>query len=408
MDLFDKFKSFTRPREAQALGLYPYFIPLQSQAGPEVIIDGRPVLMFGSNNYLGLTQHAAVKKASKEAVEKYGTSCTGSRFMNGTLDLHVELERRLAAFVRKEDALVFTTGYQTNLGTISALVGRHDVVIMDRADHASIVDGCRLGFGEVVKFRHNDMEHLEQLLANYAGRKGILIVVDGVFSMEGDLINLPEVVRLKKKYGARLLLDDAHGFGVMGPNGRGTAEHFGLEDEVDILVGTFSKSLASTGGFVAGSAELIYYIKHNARSLMFSASIPPASAGAALAALDIIEKEPERRARLWYNVNKLAEGMVALGLDTGNSESHIRPIIIGEDYKLVHFWKLLFELGLFANPAVPPAVEPGRALIRTSCVATHTDEHLDRALEIIAKAAEMLEVRGPGARSRGIRTGARS
>ena len=395
LDVFDKIRGFDRPRQAEALGLYPYFIPLQSQAGPEVTMAHRPILMFGSNNYLGLTQHPAVREAATKALERFGTSCTGSRLLNGTLDLHLELEERLAAFARKEATLVFTTGYQTNLGVISALVGRHDVVITDRADHASIMDGCRLSFGEVVKFRHNDMAHLEQVLVEYAGRKGMLIVVDGVFSMEGDLINLPEVVRLKKKYGARLLLDDAHGTGALGQYGRGTAEHFGLEDDVDVLVSTFSKSLASTGGFVAGSRDLIYYIKHNARSLLFSASIPPASAAAALAALDICQTDLERRARLWHNIHRLKAGLLSLGLDTGRSESPVVPIIIGGELQLGFFWKELFKRGLFVNAAVPPAVEPGRALIRSSCIATHTDEHVDRALDIVAGAAKQLNIGRP-------------
>ncbi|MBI2940260.1 MAG: pyridoxal phosphate-dependent aminotransferase family protein [Chloroflexi bacterium] len=384
MDLFDKCGRLTKPKEAQAAGFYPYFIPLQSEAGPEVTIDGRRLLMLGSNNYLGLTQHPDVKEAAIKAVEKYGSGCTGSRLMNGTLDLHVELEARLAQYMQKEATIVFTTGYQSNLGVISALVGRHDTVVVDRADHASIVDGCRLGLGEVVRYRHNDMEDLDRTLASVDNRHGILIVVDGVFSMEGDLVNLPEIVRLKKKHNARLLVDDAHSVGVFGEGGRGTAEHFGLQGEVDLIIATFSKSFASIGGFVAGSEEVIYYIRHSARSFLFSASLPPASAAAVLAALDIIEREPERRVRLWENTRKMKRALDELGFDTGLSESPIIPIIVGEDFRLGMFWKAAFDAGVFANAAVAPAVEPDHALLRTSYMATHTDEHLDRALDIFA------------------------
>lgn len=392
MDPFGKCRTFDRPKAVEAMGCYPYFIPIQSQAGPEVTVDGRSLLMFGSNNYLGLTQHPAVISAAIEAVRKYGTSCTGSRFLNGTLDLHVELERRLAEFARKPGALVFTTGYQTNLGVISAIVGRHDLVVIDRVDHASVLDGCRLGWGDIVKFRHNDMGHLEQILKANLGKRGLVIVVDGIFSMEGDLCDLPGIVSLKKKYGARLILDDAHGIGVFGATGRGTAEHFGLEDEVDLLIGTFSKSLASTGGFVAGDEEVIYYLKHHARSLIFSASIPPASAAAALAAIDIIEREPERRANLWKVVKEWIAGLKELGLDTGQTASQIVPIVIGDEIKLTLFWRRLFDYGFYGNAAVPPGVEPGRALIRSSCIATHTREHVDRALAIVAQAARDLNL----------------
>jgi len=346
------------------------------------------MLMFGSNNYLGLTEDPRVKEAAIRAVEQFGTSCTGSRFLNGTLDLHLELEQRLAVWSRKESALVFTTGYQANLGAISALAGRHDLIVMDRSDHASIVDGARLGWAEVAKFKHNDLEQLEQILAENHGQKGLLIVVDGVFSMEGDLADLPGIVALKRKYGARLVVDDAHGVGVYGDAGRGVAEHFGLQDEVDVLIGTFSKSFASTGGFVAADEDIIRYIKHHGRSMVFSAAIPPASAGAALEALNIMENEPERRAALWERVEQWRAGLLALGMDLGTSCSQIVPIIVGEDMKLAVFWRKLFDAGLFTNPAVAPAVEPGRALLRTSCIATHTIEHVDRALEIFARVGE--------------------
>ena len=390
MDPFDKAKAFIRPRQVAALGLYPYFIPISSQAGPEVTIRGESKLMFGSNNYLGLTQHPAVQEAAIHALERFGTSCTGSRFLNGTLDLHVELEERLAAWSQKESALVFTTGYQANLGAVSALAGRHDLVIIDRSDHASIVDGARLGWSEVAKYKHNDLAGLEEILAANHGKKGLLIVVDGVFSMEGDLADLPGIVALKKKYGARIVLDDAHGVGVLGDQGRGTAAHFGLQDEMDVIIGTFSKSFASTGGFVATTAEVITYIKHHGRSMVFSAAIPPASAGAALAALEIMETEPERREALWVNVARWRNGLQALGMDMGTSNTQIVPIIIGEDMKLALLWRRLFDAGLFTNPAVPPAVEQGRSLLRTSCIATHSAENIDRALDIMGQVGRKL------------------
>jgi 8-amino-7-oxononanoate synthase len=392
VDPFEKARTFTRPRQVAALGLYPYFIPISSQAGPEVLIRGETKLMFGSNNYLGLTQHPAVTEAAIKAVEKFGTSCTGSRFLNGTLDLHVELEDRLAEWTDKESSLVFTTGYQANLGAVSALAGRHDLVIIDRSDHASIVDGTRLGWSEVAKYKHNDMEQLEEILAANVGKKGLLIVVDGVFSMEGDLADLPGIVALKKKYGARIVLDDAHGVGVFGEKGRGTADHFGLQHEMDVIIGTFSKSFASTGGFVAADADVVGYIKHHGRSMVFSAAIPPASAAAALAALEIMETEPERRDRLWENVKRWREGLLSLGLDLGASSTQIVPIIIGEDMKVALLWRRLFDAGLFTNPAVPPAVEAGRSLLRTSVIATHSAENIDRALEIVEQVGAKMAI----------------
>lgn len=395
MDPFDKFSRFTRAREAEAIGAYPYFIPMQSEAGPEVTMNGRPMLMFGSNNYLGLTQHPRVKEAALRAVERYGTSCTGSRYMNGTLDLHLELEARLARFLGKEAALVFTTGFQTNLGVISAIVGRHDVAVIDRTDHASIIDGCRLSFGETARFRHNDMAQLEEILERHHGKRGLVIIVEGVFSMEGDLADLPAIVRLRERYGARLILDDAHGLGVMGATGAGTAEHFGVADQVDLIVGTFSKSLASTGGFVAGSADALYYIRHHARSMQFAAATPPASAAAALAALDVLEGEPQRRERLWENVRRHRAGLEAAGLDTGRTASQIVPVICGEDMQVVFMWKACFDAGLYTNPSVSPAVEPGRGLLRTSCMATHTADHIDRAVAILAGASQKLGIAGP-------------
>ncbi len=383
-DLFDKCYNFTKANELKEEGWYPYFKAIQSGADTEVYIDGRKLIMVGSNNYLGLTQDPRIKEAAKKAVDEYGSGCTGSRFLNGTLTLHEELEEKLAEFMNKEAALVFSTGFQTNLGTISTVVGKDDVVLADRNNHASIVDGCRLSFGKVVKFRHNDMRDLERLLAASKDR-GKLIVVDGVFSMEGDLINLPEVVHLAKKYGARIMVDDAHSIGVFGKHGRGTAEHFGLEEDVDIIMGTFSKSFATLGGFIVGETSVIDYIKHHSRALIFSASMPPAAVASVIAALEIIKNEPERRERLWQNVRKVKKAFDELGFDTCGSESPVIPVVIGEMMDTFVFWKKLFDHGVFANPAIPPAVPPGRSLIRTSYMATHTDEELDRVIEVFAK-----------------------
>ncbi|MBC7187003.1 MAG: aminotransferase class I/II-fold pyridoxal phosphate-dependent enzyme [Calditrichaeota bacterium] len=382
MDLFDKCKSFRRAREAMAAGYYPYFQPIESGAANEVVIKGKKVIMIGSNNYMGLTQDPRVKEAAIQAVKKYGSGCTGSRYLNGTLDIHVELEERLAAFMKREAALVFSTGMQTNLGTISAIAGKDDLIFGDRDNHASIVDACRLSFAKLVKFRHNDMNDLQRLLERFKDHPGgKLIVVDGVFSMGGDIVNLPRLVELARSYGARVMVDDAHSTGVLGANGRGTGEHFGLEDQVDIVMSTFSKSFASIGGFIAADEDVIHYIKHIARSFIFSASPPPAAVATVLACLDIIIKEPERREKLWANVRKMKKGFQELGFNTGNSETPIIPIIIGDDMKTFLLWKRLFEDGVFTNPVVSPAVPPGMSLLRTSYMATHTDEELDIVLE---------------------------
>jgi 8-amino-7-oxononanoate synthase len=388
-DIFEKCFKFNAAKELQKAGVYPFFRMIESAQDPEVIMNGRRMIMIGSNNYLGLTNHPKVKDAAIEAVKKYGTGCAGSRFLNGTLDIHVKLEEKLARFMRKEAALVFSTGFQVNLGVISALVGKDDVVIIDKMDHASIVDGCRLSYGEVKRFKHNDMSDLERILNENNGR-GKLVVVDGVFSMEGDVINLPEVLKITKKYGARLLVDDAHGIGVLGKTGRGTAEHFGLENEVDLIMGTYSKSLASIGGFIAGDADVIHYIKHFARALIFSASPTPASIAAVSAAVDIIENEPERIERLWKNTNKMLKGFKELGFDLGPSETPIIPIIVGEDEVAFKFVMMLQEYEVFANVAVSPAVPPGKALIRTSYMATHTDEHLDKVLDAFKKVGKAM------------------
>jgi len=388
-DIFEKCLKFTKAKELMSYGLYPYFRVIESAQDPEVTMNGKKMIMVGSNNYLGLTNHPKVKEAAIEAVKKYGSGCAGSRFLNGTLDIHVNLENKLARFMRKEAALVFSTGFQVNLGVISAITGKDDIVIIDKMDHASIIDGCRLSYGEIKKFRHNDMADLKRVLEENNGR-GKLIVVDGVFSMEGDIANLPDIVDLAKKYEARIMVDDAHGIGVLGKTGRGTAEHFGLEQEVDLLMGTYSKSLASIGGFIAGSENIIHYIKHFARPLIFSASPPPASIAAVNAAVDIIENEPERRQKLWNNTWRMLKEFKAMGFKIGPSETPIIPIIVEEDDIAFKMAMMLQEEGVFANVAVSPAVPNGRALIRTSYMATHTDEHLDIVLGAFKKTGTAL------------------
>ena len=384
-DLFDKCRRFTQAREVMKLGLYPYFRVIDSAPGPEVTIQDQKLIMIGSNNYLGLTDHPKVKEAATEAIRKYGSGCTGSRFLNGTLDLHVELEARLAEFVRQKAALVFSTGFQTNLGTISCIVGKNDTLLIDRSDHASIVDSCRLSFGKTLKFIHNDMEDLERIMAGLDNGGGRLVVVDGVFSMEGDIVDLPNIVRLAEKYSVRVMVDDAHAVGVLGAGGRGTAEHFGLEDKVDLIMGTFSKSFASLGGFIAGEENVIHYIKHFSRELIFSASMPPSAVAACLAALDIMINEPERRERLWEITHRMHTEFRRLGFNIGTTQTPIIPVIIGEDMDTFRFWRMLTDEGLFTNPIISPAVPKGQALIRTSYTATHTDKQLDRVLEVFER-----------------------
>lgn len=381
MKLLQKCRNFTEAASAREQGWYPYFKVVESEQGPEATVDGKRMIMLGSNNYLGLTDHPKVKEATINAVKTYGTGCTGSRYLNGTLSLHVEAESRLAKFMQREAVLLFSTGYQTNLGTISALVGKGEFVITDRQDHASIVDGCRLSFGKALKFRHNDMADLERILRRLSPEAGKMVVVDGVFSMEGSIAKLPEVVQLCKTYQAVLMVDDAHSIGVLGDNGRGTAEHFALEHTVDIVMGTFSKSFASMGGFIATDFQTIDYIKHHSRPLIFSASMAPATVAAVLAALDIIEQEPERRERLWDNALHWRSGLQEIGFNTGQSATPVVPVILGDDMLTFHFWKALLDRGVFTNPAVRQAVAPGSALLRTSVIATHTSEQLDGALE---------------------------
>jgi len=389
MDIFEKCNSFTTAKDVIRSGLYPYFIPLDENEGTEVVREGKRLIMCGSNNYLGLTTHPKVKEAAIAAIQRYGTSCTGSRFLNGTLSLHEELEKKLAEWVGKEAALIFSTGMQVNLGTISALVGRGDYVILDKDDHASIVDGARLGYGKIERFRHNDTEHLERVLQSLPDEAGKLIVVDGLFSMEGDIAPLPEMVPVARKYGARVMVDDAHAMGVLG-GGRGTAAHFGMTEQVDLIMSTFSKSFASLGGFVAGDEDIVHYIKHHARSLIFSASIPASNTVAALTALEIMKTEPERIARVNQIGERMRKAYQQLGFNTGNSVTPVIPIIIGNDELTFMAWKQLFENGVFVNPVISPAVSQGHQLLRTSYMATHTDEQLDRVVSTFEKVGKQI------------------
>ncbi len=390
MDLFEKCNTFTRAEEAMTADLYPYFTPIQEVWGNKVKVRDKEMVMVGSNNYLGLLDHPKVKEAAQAAIDRYGVATCGSRFLNGTLDIHVELEDRLAKFMNREAALTFSTGFQTNQGIISTLITKGEAVIADRMVHASIIDATRLSFGDVYKFKHNDMEDLERILASLDPDLGKMIVVDGVFSMEGDVADLPKIVKLAKKYNSRIMVDDAHGIGVMGANGRGTCEHFGVEDEVDVVMGTFSKSFASLGGFVAGNRKVISYIKHFARALIFSASITPASVATVIATLDIIESEPDRRARLWEITNKMRSSFQAMGYDTGPSVTPIIPLMIFDDEKAFMLWRSLREHGIFANPVIYPAVLKGQSLIRTSYSATHSDDELDYVLACFQKSGKAL------------------
>jgi 8-amino-7-oxononanoate synthase len=390
--LKQKMASYDIPQKIEAMGLYPYFRTIESEQDTVVKINGRDVLMFGSNSYLGLTNHPRLKEASKAAIDKYGSGCAGSRFLNGTLDLHIELENKLAEFVGKEGALVFSTGFQVNLGVLSALPGRHDYIIMDDLDHACIIDGSRLSFAKVMKYKHNDMDSLEKILMKTEPERIKIIAIDGVFSMEGDIAKLPEIVQLAEKYNANIMVDDAHGLGVLGELGRGTANHFGLTDKVDLIMGTFSKSLASIGGFIAADNDTINYLKHTARSLIFSASIAPANAASVIAALDLIQEEPERIDKLWENTRYALKGLKDAGFDTGHTETPIIPIYIRDDYKTFHITKLLLEEGIFVNPVVSPAVASTSSLIRFSLMATHEIEQIDEALDKITRLAKKLEI----------------
>ncbi|MCE5203198.1 MAG: aminotransferase class I/II-fold pyridoxal phosphate-dependent enzyme [Coriobacteriales bacterium] len=397
MDIFQKCRDFTEADEARTSGYYPYFTVIHSESDSKVSVDGRELVMLGSNNYLGLTTHPHVRERAAEALAKYGTSCTGSRLLNGNLDIHEELEHRLAAFVGKPSALVFSTGFGTNLGTISAIVGRHDTAVIDKDDHASIYDGCKLSYGKVIRFEHNDIASLEEALVSAIERNGdggVLVVVDGVFSMEGDIAPLPEMIPLCRRYGARLMVDDAHASGVLGPGGEGTAAHFGVTGDVDIIMGTFSKSFASLGGFIAADAKVIDYIKHNSRPFIFSAAMAPPSVGACLGALDVMESEPEHRLRLWKIVDRMQSEYRRLGFDTGASTTPVIPIILGEERLVFEFWRRLLDAGVFVNPVRPPAVPQGRALLRTSYMATHTDEQMDLVLTAFERIGRELGVIG--------------
>jgi 8-amino-7-oxononanoate synthase len=408
MDLFEKCIGFysdpkvaqkygypLNPRTAQAMGIFPYFIPIEHPEGTEVYIHGKKFIMIGSNNYVGLTDHPKVKEAAIEAIRKYGTSCTGSRFLNGTLDLHIELEERLAKYVGMEAALVFSTGFQVNLGTIPAVMDRDDIVITDQEVHASIIDGVRMA--KVLKnvqtryYRHNDMADLEEVMKSLPPDPAKLVIVDGVFSMGGDIAKLPGIIPICKKYGARLMVDDAHSLGVLG-GGRGTGHHFGCQKDVDLVMGTFSKSLASVGGFIAGPKEAVHWIQMFARPFIFSASLPPSNVATVLACLDILEKEPERVER----VNKIGERMrtelKAMGYNIGESETPIIPIIIGDMMKTMQAWKVFYEAGIYTNVALPPAVPPELALLRTSYMATHTDKQIDRVLEVFRKVKDLVHI----------------
>ncbi|MCS6835063.1 MAG: pyridoxal phosphate-dependent aminotransferase family protein [Anaerolineae bacterium] len=390
-DIFDKTREFTAAKEAMALGIYPYFRALSDSEGVTATFEGKDVVMLGSNNYLGLTTDPRVKQAAAEALARYGTSVTGSRFLNGTLELHKELERRLARFVGMEAALVFSTGYQTNVGTLTAILGKGDVAILDKDAHACVVDGVMMSRGEMKRFKHNDLDDLERVLSKIDDDAGKLVVVDGVYSMGGDLAPLPQLIEVCRKYGARLMVDDAHGVGVTG-QGRGTGFHFGVQDQIDLMMGTFSKSFASIGGFIAGSADVIHYIQHHARSLIFSAALPAPNTAAVLAALDIIENEPQHVARVWENADYMRSNLRKLGFNIGASVAPIIPVIIGDQYKTGLTWAAMIEAGVYTNPVVPPATPPNASLLRTSYMATHTREHLDRALVAFKQVGEALDI----------------
>ncbi len=388
-------KNFTEPQKYKDLGLYPYFRVIESGQDAEVLMGGHHISMFGSNSYLGLTSHPKVKEAAIAAIKKYGTGTAGSRFLNGTLDIHVELEHRLANFVNKEAALAFSTGFQSNLGAIPTVVGRNDTAIIDEQSHASIIDATRLSFGRILKYRHNDMESLEKVLKNLDENNNgslKLIVTDGLFSMEGDIAHVDKIVELARKYDASVMIDDAHGLGVLGENGTGTVNHFGLDGEVEMIIGTFSKSLASIGGFIAGSKELINYLQHNARSLIFSASLPPSSAASVIAALDIIENEPEHVEKLWENTHHAQKRFQELGMDVGNSETPIIPVYIRDNDKAFIISKMLLDKGVFVNPVITPAVRPEDSLLRFSLMATHSIDQIDDAIDKIYASGKELGI----------------
>ena len=388
--LFEKCLNYTKAEEVKALGLYPYFKPISASEDTVVVIEGQRRIMLGSNNYLGLTHHPKVLEAASRALHTYGSGCTGSRFLNGSLDLHVQLEQSLAEFLGKDDCIVFSTGYGANLGMISGILGRNEIVFLDKQDHASIVDGAKLSFGITERFPHANYEALERLLQRHDPAKGRLVVVDGVYSMEGDIADIPELIRLCRKYNAALAVDDAHALGVLGPVGDGTAAHFGMQDEVDIIVGTFSKSLASVGGFIAGSDRVINYLRHHSRPFIFTAALPPANTAGVLAALEVMKREPERRERLWNNTRRLSQGLRTLGYDIGPTETPIVPVLIGPLDRTLVMWRKMYDAGVFTNPVVPPAVPHSQCRLRTSLMATHTDEQIDFCLDAFARIGKEL------------------
>lgn len=393
LDLFQKCRAFQDAKVLQGMGLYPFFRPIESSHGSNVVSHGKKRVMIGSNNYLGLTHHPRVIEAAKNAIDQFGTGCTGSRFLNGNLTLHEELEERLARFLGKEAVLVFSTGFFANQGTLSCLMGRSDAIFSDKENHASIVEGQRLAMCETIRYPHNDISALDRILTERRHQyDGVLIVADGVFSMSGEIVDLPGLVKVASKHNAKLYVDDAHALGVLGDRGRGTGSHFGLSTEIDLIMGTFSKSFASTGGFIAGDADVIHYIRHKARSFMFSAAMPPASAATVLECLNVIEEEPQIFDRLWANARRMKREFTAMGFNTLNSETPIIPIVIGEDMKTFAFTKALYDAGVFATPVVSPAVPQGMSLIRTSYMPTHTEEDLDFVLDVFKKLGREFEL----------------
>jgi len=390
--LVQKTEAYTEPQKVKALGLYPYFRVIESDQDTEVIMNGRKVLMFGSNSYLGLTNHPKVKAAAIAAVNKYGTGCAGSRFLNGTLDLHLELERKLADFVGKEEAIVYSTGFQVNLGVVPTFTGRGDYIILDELDHASIIEGSRLSFSKVLKYRHNDMESLEKILQRCEPDRIKLIVVEGIYSMDGDIADLPHIIELSEKYNGTVMVDDAHSIGVLGKDGRGASSHFGLTDRTDLIMGTFSKSLASIGGFIASDKATINFLMHNSRSLIFSASIAPPAAASVIAALDVMQEEPERIQNLWdmthYTINNLKEA----GFDIGVTQTPIIPLMIRDNMKTFQLTKLLLDEGIFVNPVLSPAVPENSTLIRFNLMATHKINQIDYAVDKLVKIGKSLEI----------------
>ncbi|MCK4445755.1 MAG: aminotransferase class I/II-fold pyridoxal phosphate-dependent enzyme [Candidatus Marinimicrobia bacterium] len=392
MDIFEKCYKFHDARNAKEQGYYPYFIPFSGGDDNVMIFNGSAKIMIGSNNYLGLTHHPKVIEAAKNALEEYGTGRTGSRFLNGTLDIHEEFEQELAEFVGKESALIFSTGYLVNLGVISTILGKNDFTVIDKLDHASIIDGCLLSHSKTMRYKHNDMNDLEKVLSKIPDTSGALVIVDGVFSMEGDIAKLPEICRIVKDNGCRLMVDDAHSIGVLGPNGNGTAAHFGLSNKVDFTMGTFSKSFGAVGGFIASETDVIDYIKHHTRSFIFTASLPPSVVASTRAALQIIKEEPERRERLLEIGNYMRTEFKKMGFDTSTSETPIIPIVIGENLKTFTFWKMLFEAGVYTNAIISPAVPSNSARLRTSYIATHTQDQLDFVLEKFYKIGKNLSV----------------